>query len=216
MFGLKGRRDAYKFCLPKEFICPEIEEKYAKILRDKHGFYISPIDFINESIQKIQVLGFQNATVQQKQPGTGFENVNLVKSIKDERNLFPHSATDVTYRAAASPLDLIDKTFNIEFKHSLGYLNYFLLFENFFYLYARDTANQKLINKFTIDILNETGCIYCKLHLYYPVINGMDMLDFDMTQPVSQSQTFKMEIKYSNFDFEFIEITDENNDPYNI
>ena len=82
-------------------------------------------------------------------------------------------------------------------------MNYFLLFENFFYLYARDTTNQKLINKFTIDIINETGCIYCKLHLYYPVINGMDMLDFDYTQPIANSQTFKVEFKYSNVNFTF-------------
>ena len=209
MFGLKGRRDGYKFCFPKEFICPEIEEKYAKILQEKKGFYLSPIEFINESIQKIQVLGFQNATVQQKQQATGIENINLIQNNRDKRNAFPHTASDVSYRAAISPLELIDKTFNIEFKHSLGFLNYFLLFENFFYLYARDTANEKLIDKFTINVLNENGCIYCKIHLYNPIINGMDMLDLDMSQPIAQSQTFKIEFKYSNFDFEFIEITPE-------
>ena len=91
-------------------------------------------------------------------------------------------------------------------------MNYFLLFENFFYLYARDTANEKLIDKFTINVLNENGCIYCKIHLYNPIINGMDMLDLDMSQPIAQSQTFKIEFKYSNFDFEFIEITPEDDD----
>ena len=34
----------------------------------------------------------------------------------------------------------------------------------------------------------------------------MDMLEFDYTQPVAQSQTFNIEFKYSNFDFEFISI----------
>ena len=32
------------------------------------------------------------------------------------------------------------------------------------------------------------------------------MLEFDYTQPVAQSQTFNIEFKYSNFDFEFIDI----------
>ena len=34
----------------------------------------------------------------------------------------------------------------------------------------------------------------------------MDMLSLDYTQPVAQSQSFKVEFKYSNFDFEFISI----------
>ncbi len=36
---------------------------------------------------------------------------------------------------------------------------------------------------------------------------AMDMLNFDYTQPIAQNESFKVEFKYSNFDFEFI--TDE-------
>ena len=39
------------------------------------------------------------------------------------------------------------------------------------------------------------------------------MLEFDYTQPVAQSQTFNIEFKYSDFDFEFIDIENmKNND----
>ena len=31
MFGLKGRQDAFRLLLPKEFIMPEVEEKYSEI-----------------------------------------------------------------------------------------------------------------------------------------------------------------------------------------
>lgn len=205
MFTLKGKRDGYKFRFPKEFICPEIEEKYAKILLEKKGFYISPIEFLNESIQKIQVLGFSNAAFLHKQPSNG-QNVFRDRT---EANRFPHPMSDVSYRAASSPLELIDKTFNVEFRHSLGFLNYFLLFENFFFTYARDRRNDELTNTFTIDILNDKGCVYCKILLQNPIMNGMDMLDLDVTQPIAQSQTFKLEFKYSNFDFEFIDIEEE-------
>ena len=34
------------------------------------------------------------------------------------------------------------------------------------------------------------------------------MLDFDYTQPIAQAGTFKIEFKYSNFDYQFIEIED--------
>ena len=37
MFGLKGRQDAFRLLLPKEFIMPEVEEKYSEILRNKNN-----------------------------------------------------------------------------------------------------------------------------------------------------------------------------------
>ena len=73
MLSLKGRQDGFRLLLPKEFIVKEVEEKYSKILNEKLGYFISPIDFVNESIQKVSVLGFQNGTVQQNQTSYGAE-----------------------------------------------------------------------------------------------------------------------------------------------
>ena len=36
MFGLKGRQDGFRLILPKEFLIPEVEERYAKLTQDKH------------------------------------------------------------------------------------------------------------------------------------------------------------------------------------
>ena len=70
-----------------------------------------------------------------------------------------------------------------------------------------------LMQKLPIDIIDEHGSIYSRIVLYYPLINSMDMLEFDYTQPVAQSQTFNIEFKYSDFDFEFIDIENmKNND----
>ena len=71
MFSLKSRQDNFRLLLPKEFICDEIVEKYTKVLQDAHSFYTTPIDFLNETIQGVQVLGFTGGTVQQQQPGRG-------------------------------------------------------------------------------------------------------------------------------------------------
>ena len=48
-----------------------------------------------------------------------------------------------------------------------------------------------------------------RIKLMHPLINAMDMLSFDYTQPVAQSQTFKVEFKYSDFDFEFLQIDEK-------
>lgn len=207
MFGLKGRQDGFRLLFPKEFLVPEIEEKYTKILAEKHGYYLTPIDFINESIQKVNVLGFQNATVQQQQSSRGEPTLN---DNRVEQNKFLYAATDYNYRNGVSPISLTDRTFNVTFRHSLGYLNYFILFENFWYQFSRDMKYDNLIQQLYIDIMNERGSIYSRIALYYPLINSMDMLDLDYSQPIAQSQTFNIEFKYSNFDFEFIDIDEDN------
>lgn len=207
MFGLKGRQDGFRLLLPKEFIVPEVEEKYEKILKEKHGYFSTPIDFINETIQKVNVLGFQGGTVQQEQTSRGAEPT--IRQERIEANKFLYSGTEFNYRAGVTPISLTDKTFNITFRHTLGYLNYFLLFENFWYQFSRDMKYDELSQRFTIDLFNENGEIYSRVSLFYPMINSMDMLEFDYTQPIAQSQTFNIEFKYSNFDFEFIEIDDK-------
>jgi hypothetical protein len=204
MFGLKGRQDGFRMLLPKEFLVPEVEEKYTGILKEKLGYFDSPIDFLNETIQKVNVLGFQDGTMIQEQPVKGAEPTMKQNRIK--QNQFQYAGSQFNYRSGVPPIQLTDKTFNITFRHTLGYLNYFMLFENFWYQFSRDMNYEDLPQRFTIDLFNELGSIYSRVSLFYPMINSMDMLEFDYTQPVAQSQTFNIEFKYSNFDFEFISI----------
>ena len=210
MFGLKGRQDGFRLLLPKEFLVTEVEEKYASVLKDKLGYFDSPIDFLNETIQKVNVLGFQDGTMTQDQPVKGAEPTMKPNRIK--QNQFQYASSQFNYRSGVPPIQLTDKTFNITFRHTLGYLNYFMLFENFWYQFSRDMNYEDLPQRFTIDLFNEIGSIYSRVSLFYPMINSMDMLEFDYTQPVAQSQTFNIEFKYSNFDFEFISIDELTNE----
>lgn len=201
MLGLKGRKDGFRLLLPKEFLYKDIEAKYSEILKQKKGYFRKPIDFINESIQRVQVLGFTNAFIEQQQQRTGTPTIKMNRT---EENAFPYPASENVYRSPVSAASLMDKTLNIEFRHSLGYLNYFMLFENFWYIYSRDMKYSDICHQFYVDIFNEIGEVYCKIELVDPIISGMDMLDLDFTQPVAQSSSFKMEFKYSDFNFKFI------------
>ena len=201
MHTLQGRKDGFKLVLPDDFLVSEIKEKYAKILVSKKHFIYRPIDFINETIQKVQVLGFNNAAIEQYQQTTGQPIRNPYRV---QQNAMPMGGASFQYRSPQSPISLTDKTLNIEFRHTLGYLNYMMLMENFIYLYSRDTGSNTMFSDIDINIFNERGEIYSKIVLMHPVINSMDMLDLDYTQPIAQSGTFKMEFKYSNFDYQFI------------
>lgn len=206
MFSLKGRKDNFKFLFPNEFIAEEINDKYAKVLQDQHSFMYKPIDFINETIRSIQVLGFNDATIVQRQPGSG----NALRNPKlQARDSFLFPMSDIAYRSEVNPLQLIDKTFNVTFRHTLGYINYFILFENFWYIYHRDTENKELPLSFNIEFMDAYGRTYAKVCLERPIINSMDMLSLDYTAPVATSDTFQISFKYSNIDYQFLDIEKE-------
>lgn len=203
MFTLKSRKDSFRLILPKEFIPEEINEKYTRVLMNSRSFYKRPIDFVNETIQKIDVLGFNNGTIVQQQSGRG---TPLRDARRVAQNDMMHMASDYNYRSVDNPIQLIDKTLNIDFRHTLGYLNYFILLESFIYNYSRDTNYlTDLDYKFKIDLLNHNGAIYSSIVLFAPIMNGMDMLSFDNSIPVANSGTFRVIFKYSNFDYEFID-----------
>lgn len=199
MLALKGRQDGFKLILPKEFIPEHINEKYSKILREQRGFISTPIDFLNETIQKIEVLGFNNATVVQSSRGVPASNTG-----------FAYPSNDLSWRSPANPMALIDKTLNVQFKHTLGYLNYFMIFESFLYHYSRDQKYKNMPQQLTIDLLNEKGSIYAKIVLDKPLIDGIDMLSFDYTKPIAESQTFQVIFKYSAFDYQFVQAEESN------
>lgn len=200
--NLKARQDGFKLIIPDEFICDEIKDKYAKIIQDQKSFAYKPIDFLNETIQSVQVLGFVDSTIPQPQSGKGMKP--LIDPNRKEENRFMHTSTDYNYRSEKNPIALIDKTLNVYFRHTLGYVNYFLLFENFFYQYSRDRKYEELPYNFNIDILNNLGEVYSRVVIYNPIINSIDMLDFNYNQPIAQQQNFKVEFKYSNIDYQFM------------
>jgi hypothetical protein len=68
MFTLPGRQDLFELKLPDNFIAPELNEKYSKIISKNKSYLYRPIDFLNETIQSVQILGFNEGTVQQQQP----------------------------------------------------------------------------------------------------------------------------------------------------
>ena len=203
MFTLNARQDLFKVTLPDDFIVDDINEKYTKIIKSNKSYYRRPIDFLNETIQSVQVLGFVEGTVQQQQPGSGYPIMNQDRK---PQNQFMHTASDYSYRSEKNPLALIDKTLNIYFRHTLGFVNYFLMFENFFYLYSRDMTYKKMFDQIPIDIINNRGEIYSRIMVIDPIINGIDMLDLNYNAPNETMQTFKVEFKFSNIDYQFLNI----------
>lgn len=202
MLSLNSNKDNWQLLFDVNFIPDEIKEKYTKVLSLKKSFITDPVSFVNESIQKIQVLGFSGASFAQQQTtvGTPLRDQNRISE-----NYFQHAASDVNYRSVANPIQIIDKTLNVQFRMDQGFLNYFILFESFFYKYCRDTTYDELDQYFIVNIYNELGEVYCRIKLYHPIIDSMDMLDLDFSNVRPSQETFQVVFKYSNIEFEFIE-----------
>ncbi len=110
-------------------------------------------------------------------------------------------STETPYRSPDNPLNLIDKTLVIKFRHTLGYLNYFMLFENFFYQYSRDYEQDKLDNVFNVELLGVDGAIISKIVIDSPLMFGIDSLSFDYAKPTAENQEFTVTFKYANVDY---------------
>ena len=206
MFSLKGRQDNFKLIIPDDFIANEINEKYTNILKRQKSFLYRPIDFLNETIQSIVILGFNNAIIPQQQTSHGKP---LINPKRIEENRFAHTSSEVAYRSEQSPLNLLEKTLVVNFRHTLGFVNYFLMFENFWYQYSRDRRYDEISESFSVNLLNNKGEVYSRILMSHPLMNSLDMLGLNYTQPVAASQTFRAEFKYSNIDYQFIGIKEE-------
>ena len=62
MLSLSPRYDLFKFELPKTFLPKEVTEKYQKLLAAT-GVVSKPIDYLNESIQGINIPGISDLTI---------------------------------------------------------------------------------------------------------------------------------------------------------
>lgn len=194
MFTLKSRKDGFRLLLPNGFLPKEIEEKYSKVLMDSHSFIVKPLDFINETIQGVAAFGFNDMTMQQEQ----------LRYYQGSDSNMPLGNANFNYRAFTNPEALLDRTLTVTFRHTLGYLNYFILMETAFKQYHRDTTYDQLPDAFYLEMTNEYGAVYARVKLSNPMIDGIDMISLNYTAPVAESDTFNVIFKYTDYEYEFI------------
>jgi hypothetical protein len=63
-----------------------------------------------------------------------------------------------------------------------------------------------MFDQIPIDIINNRGEVYSRILVIDPIINGIDMLDLNYNAPTETMQTFKVEFKFSNIDYQFLDI----------
>lgn len=198
MLSLSPRYDLFRFVLPKDFIPEELEEKYMELLNKDAGVITTPIDYLNESIQAVNFPGISDIIATQSQ-----HSYNSIHRKIGKINVEPKR--DMIYQTPANPLDKIEQSFKITFRTNQGLYNYFLLYELIFYQMCKpiDRGHQPV---FYIELLNETGVITSRIIFKDVLMDGIEGLEFNYSKIEREAGTFDVTFKFSNIDFEFLNI----------
>lgn len=198
MLSLSPRYDLFRFALPKDFLPKEVEEKYARIINQNNAVITSPIEYLNESIQAINFPGISDIIVQQQQ-----HSFNDIERKKGKINVEPKR--EMIYQTPANPLDRIEQSFKVTFRTNQGLYNYFMLYETIFHQICKplDRGHQPV---FFIELLSETGTVISKIIFKDVLIDGIEGLEFNYSKIERDAGTFDVTFKFSNIDFDFIDI----------
>lgn len=198
MLSLSPRYDLVRFHLPKTFIPTEVEEKYTAALNTDAYTIKSAIDYLNESIQGVNMPGISGLTMTQQQHGSN----NIVRTDGIKKRINVETSHDIHHLSAGNPLEKIDKEFKVTFRTNQGLLNYFMLYETAFY-YACKEYNQDAEMVMYIEILSEDGTVMSKVKFIDVYIDGIDGLDFNYSKVEREANTFDVTFKFNNIDFEY-------------
>ena len=198
MLSLSPRYDLFKFELPKTFLPKEVNEKYQKILSQNAGVLVTPIDYLNESIQGINIPGISELTLDQPQ--------HSHNSITGQGRINVEPVRQNTYKNNGNPLDKITKEITITFRFNQGFYNYFMLYETLFWKYCKPTnlPNEDVLY---VELMDETGKIISRIKFFDCVLDGIDGLEFTYSKMERDAGTFTITFKFNNIDFVFVDET---------
>lgn len=202
MLSLSPRYDTFRFLLPKDFLPGEIEDKWKGFLNQEPGVIVSPIDYLNESIQGITLPGISELNITQPQHST---NPIIRQNRPSDNNLGRINIEpnqNNTYISPANPLAQIDRKFTVTFRLNQGLYNYFMLYETIFYRICKHLQYDDG-DDFYIEVLNEEGISDMRIHLSQCHLDGIDGLEFGYDKVERQSNTFQVTWVFNNISMDF-------------
>ena len=196
MLSLSPRYDLFRFQFPRDFLPQEVSEKYAKIINREPGVIISPIDYLNESIQGVNFPGISDVNIQQSQHSS-----NSIERNGKRLNVEPK--TDIIHTSTSNPLDKINKEFKVTLRMNHGLYNYFMLYETLFHYICKPILrNEEPV--LYIELQDEDGVVRARIKYMDCHMDGIDGLDFTFNKIERDSGTFDVTFKFNNIDFDFV------------
>lgn len=197
MLSLSPRYDQFRFLFPKEFLPPEVAEKWQQKINKDAAVITTPIDYLNESIRGITLPGISDLIVTQQQHST-----NPIKRTIQRINVEPNQ-NNSTY-STGNPLDKIQREVTIRFRMNQGLYNYWMLYETIFCRICKHELYDDGTD-LSIYILDENGVRVVRVDLFQCHISGIDGLEFGFDKTERQSDEFNLTITFNNIDIEILD-----------
>jgi hypothetical protein len=174
---LNSRNNLYNFKFPRNFIPQEVADKYRKYLNRMPGNILTePIDFINYSIQGINL------------PGVSFDPVTQ-----------NNNDGTVRYHRGAQPLqNLIEREFTVTVQLLDGFINYWIMNDTLLYYYSKE-ERQPFLEDLKLQIMDSEGIHVISAQFHQPILKSISELDLNMSQNVAEFNTFNLTFNYNKY-----------------
>ena len=177
---LNSRNNLYDFRFPRSFIPKEVADKYRKYLNKIPGNLMAePIDFVNYSIQGINI------------PGISF----------DPTTQADNDGTTRYHRGAIPIQNTIERQFTVTMQLLDGFINYWIIQDTLLYYYARSTK-EPYTQDLTLRILDAEGASVAFLKFGKPIMNSINELSLNMSENVADFSTFEITFFYNKLELD--------------
>lgn len=174
---LNSRNNLFNFQFPRKFIPKEVADKYIKYLNRMPGNIITePIDFINYSIQGINV------------PGISFDPVT-------QNN---NDGTTRYFRGAQPIQNLIERQFTVTMQSLDGFINYWIMQDTLLYYYSKGVT-KPFTDDIKLQLLDAEGIHLVSIVFEKPIMNSISELNLNMSSNVAEFNTFDISFYYNKF-----------------
>jgi hypothetical protein len=167
---LNVRQNGFIFNFPKEFLDPEVVEKYKGYVNRMPMPYDTVNDFINATVQSINFPTLRTIdTVEQIRPG-GFKQ---------------------TYKSSTTLQNLIQRDFTVTFKLGEGFINYWIVYENIVKFLDFQNPEQYLPD-FRLMLLDNDGIIMASVILEQVTVTSLSEIQLNYSSTTPQFTTFSV------------------------
>jgi len=172
---LNGRSNQFVFKFPKGFLDKELQDKYSFYLKRTPSVFENIEDYLNHTVASVTFPSMSSEETEQ---------------ILDKRPQFWRQSFDLER--------IITKEFTVNFKTVDGFLNYWILFEQF-QRYLFEQSKRDYFPDMKLQFLDREGYQMCEVEFEQTLMKGIDSLEMSYGANGFDFRTFGVTFKYNLF-----------------
>lgn len=172
---LNNKQNAFTIYFPPNFFYPNVEKKWVPVINRLKLPYETMEDFFNATIQSVSLPAISLETVQQQQ-----------------------SQFKIAYRGGRELEPEIEKSLDVTFKLSEGFISYWMLFDQIEEYLLYQESNPFWPSLF-VSFLDLNGIELVVFEFVKLVPTGMSNIDLSYSSTAAEFNTFSLNLKYNRF-----------------